>query len=128
MSFNYNDLVKLRDNMIALEKRSDDFLRGFLLEMALRALAKTKQRTPVDTGTLRNNWFVGQVRRKGDMLEVDIYNNIEYASHVEYGHKTRSGGFKEGVFMCRLSIDEIQKELPKRWERAFKSFISTLGF
>jgi len=38
---------------------SDTMLRKFLLEMGLRALAKTKKRTPVQTGLLRNSWALG---------------------------------------------------------------------
>lgn len=128
MGFDYSEFVKLRDNMVALDKRSDEFIRNFLLEMALRALAKTKERTRVDTSHLRNNWSLGEVRRIGDKLEIDIFNNVEYAAHVEYGHKTRSGGFVEGRFMCTLSMDEIEKEIPARWARAFKQFAGSLGF
>lgn len=37
----------------------EQFARKFLLEMGLRALAKTKRRTPVRTGLLRNSWQLG---------------------------------------------------------------------
>ncbi len=39
-------------------------------------------------GTLRRNWTVGEVTRKGDLYEVEIVNNTDYASYVEYGNRT----------------------------------------
>lgn len=163
MSFDYREFEQFRDSVAELDRRSDEFFRNFLLEMALRALARTKKETPTDTGNLKNNWTVGDgevkgtfkvrksgknkgkkyfavdhekskkptiagIRRKGDVLEIDIFNNVEYASHVENGHRRKDGSFQEGRFMCRLSLDEINKQMPARQERAFKQFVSSLGF
>lgn len=95
------------------------WIREFLLEMAYRAERKIKKRTPVDTGTLRRNWRVGNVVRKDNAYEVEIFNNTEYASYVENGH--RSGKdlteWTEGRFMASISMKEIERELPRYLEK-----------
>ena len=136
MAFDYSEFKELRNKVAGLEQRSDEFFREFLLDMALRAQGRIKKRQEgrmgksfkaVDTGTMVNAWMLSEVRRSGDTLIVEIFNNVEYASHVEYGHRTRSGGFVEGKFMCKFTLDEIERELPARLETEFKRFVSTLG-
>ena len=63
----------------------DRFTREVLQELGNMLLASTKQRTPVDTGQLRRTWFITSVRQRGDIFEIEIYNNTEYAPWVENG-------------------------------------------
>ena len=116
-------------------KEVDRFLEGFLTQMALRALTKTKKRTPVDTGNLRNSWAIGEIERSGDTLSISLYNPVEYATYVEYGHKRTAWGSKssaetsdwvEGRFMATLSLNNIEKEMPARYEKAFKAWLEGL--
>lgn len=124
----------------------DKWIREFLLEVAYRAVAKIKKRTPVGVygdkmvsfttsdgkhveffakshgkvgGTLRNNWDVGKVIKKGDSYEVEIFNNTEYAGWVEFGHRAgkKLNKWVEGRFMMTISMKEIERELPKFIER-----------
>ena len=67
---------------------SERFTREVLLELGNMLLAGTKRRTPVDTGKLEANWFITNVRQRGDVFEIEIYNNTEYAPWVENGHRT----------------------------------------
>ena len=95
-----------------------------LLELANRVLRRTKQKTPVDTGTLRRSWQVGEVVRHGDYLEVEIYNPVEYAEFVEYGHRQEPGryvpalgkqlkqSYVPGQYMLTLSIKEVEALAP----------------
>ncbi|WP_144882713.1 HK97 gp10 family phage protein, partial [Paenibacillus sp. IHBB 10380] len=72
-----------------------------------------KKRTPVDSGELRRNWRVGRVIRQGSSYVVEIYNNTEYASFVEYGHRNRDKTeWVEGRFMMTISMKQIERELP----------------
>ena len=149
---------------------ADAFLRGFLLEMGLRALAKTKQRTPVQTGYLRNSWQLGDavvilnrrtlkrgknkgrttvtantensvaaslhsVKRSGNELEITLSNPVEYASYVEYGHKSMPWGrppadeedWVEGYYMATISLDEVRAAMPARFRAAFKAWLDKGG-
>lgn len=112
----------------ALDERViERWIKEFLLEMAFRAERKIKKRTPVGVypegsgktgGNLRRNWQVGSVARQGNAYVVEIFNNTEYASYVEYGHRTRNHeGWVEGRFMATISIQEIEREMPKFIER-----------
>ena len=104
-----------------------DFLEDFLLKNALEALNKTKKRTPVDTGELRRNWEISSVVRKGADLAVYLYNSKEYASYVENGHATRNReGWVEGYYMATISIEEIERKLPQRFNREFLKFMNSL--
>lgn len=128
MSFDYTDFKKLLAETKLLQKEYDAFLRKFLKEMALRALAKTKKRTPVDTGDLRNHWEVSDIFRRGDELVVYLSNVLDYASYVEYGHLTSNRErWVEGYFMATVSVADIDKELPARYEKAFRNFYGGLG-
>lgn len=93
-----------------------------------KLLRKVKLKTPVaaeNGGTLRRSW---QSNKKSN-LEFEVYNNMEYAAHVEFGHRTRQGTgasklpkykykpkpggikFIPGVFMLKKSVDEVEKSL-----------------
>lgn len=138
MAFKYKEFEAMYQNLHKVQKFHEKFVRDFLYEMGLRCLAKTKKRTPVDTGDLRNHWSLSDVWRKGDDLVIYLSNSMEYASHVEYGHRKRNaplglrpedrnpGNWVEGYFMATLSIAEIEAEMPARYDAALKKFLSGL--
>ncbi|WP_374713098.1 HK97 gp10 family phage protein [Symbiobacterium terraclitae] len=117
--FDFREFERLKKNYEQLAKNLDTFLREFLLEMAMRAERKIKKRTPVDTGALRRGWEIGEVQRVGDKYIVEIINETEYAGFVEYGHRIGPDRRKwvEGRFMMTISMQEIERELPRYLER-----------
>lgn len=127
MSFNYKEFEKFADTYKKAAIEFDKFLNKFLIKCALDALGKTKKRTPVDTGGLKRNWFITRVMRKGDELVVWLYNSQDYASYVEYGHTNRNRTkWVEGYFMATISIEEVQRKIPQRFEREFEKFMLSL--
>lgn len=87
-------------------------------------------------GTLRRGWTAGkdadafsfimantEVIKKGNVYMILISNLTEYASHVEYGHRTVNGGFVEGQFMMTISMDEMQDEVPAILEKKLNDFL-----
>lgn len=127
--FDFREFERLKQNLEDLEKNLDGFFRDFLLEMAYRAERKIKKRTPVVTGELRRNWKVGQVIRQGDSYIVEIINTTDYASFVEYGHRTGEGltEWVEGRFMMTISMQEIERELPRYLERRLAAWLKGGG-
>ena len=174
----FSELEKFAKELEGFEQKHHNFLESFLLEMAMRTLAKTKKLTPVDTGILRNKCEVSNVIRFGKELQVHILNPEEYASHVEDGHRQRkrflplrylmegtpkskklgkamvqkygkktatgrisrkagpNGGVKgimlkdkwiPGVHLARISMSQIEQELPARYNREFTRFLKSLG-
>ena len=94
-------------------------------------LRNVKLKTPVaakDGGTLRRSW---QVNMPAKLTRV-IYNNVHYAPHVEFGHRTRLGEgkgkprgkikFVKGRYMLRKSLELAEKKM----ETEFSSVIENL--
>ena len=80
--------------------------------IASKLIAKVKLKTPVDSGLLRRSWQPKKINN----LERLVFNNIKYASHVNYGHRTRGGkSFVDGVYMLEKSVKEIEQELDKEF-------------
>ncbi|HHD2752270.1 TPA: HK97 gp10 family phage protein [Clostridium perfringens] len=127
MGFDYSEFEKFCSNMNRAANQFKDFLEDFLLKNALEALNKTKKRTPVDSGELRRNWEISSVIRKGADLVVYLYNSKEYASYVENGHATKNReGWVEGYYMATISIEEIERKMPQRFNREFLKFMDSL--
>ncbi|MCT6924091.1 HK97 gp10 family phage protein [Metasolibacillus sp.] len=120
---NYKQLERLQRR---ISKFADVDMEAFNIamvkELAARLLAKVIKRTPVDTGVLRRGWTIGQVKKIGDMYEIEVINNIEYASYKEFGHRTRNHqGWVNGRFMMTISADELEQQAPAIIERKLKA-------
>lgn len=111
------------------------WLEKFLLKEGARFIASVKRRTPVDTGDLRNHWQLEGIVREGDVLHCWFVNAMEYATHVEYGHAKpyKSGAAEgssdwvDGFFMMTVSLDQIERSMPRRFDAAFELFIKSFG-
>jgi hypothetical protein len=145
-SCNFDGLKDLKKKLSNLEeKQVDEFMEACAKELAARLLAKVIKRTPVGQypsgsgkvgGTLRRGWTAGKnqnatsyanslkIDHIGDTYRIEITNPIEYASYVEYGHRTRNHkGWVEGKFMMTVSEQEIQTIAPKVLENKLKKLL-----
>lgn len=140
----YGELQKLKEQ---IEKfgDTDEFLTSCAKELAARLLAKVIKRTPVGQypegsgktgGTLRRGWTAGKssnasnyvnslkVNKVGNDYVIEIINPVEYASYVEFGHRTRNHkGWVEGKFMLTISEDEIRNAAPRILENKLKKYL-----
>lgn len=121
MGADFKQLVKFSEQLEKLsDEQKDQFMESCAKELAARLLAKVIKRTPSSTGTLRRGWTAGQnqnattyanslkVNQFGGVYQIEIVNPIEYASYVEYGHRTRDHqGWVNGHFMLTISEQEI---------------------
>ena len=125
-SVDYKELSTYISSITVMKKEFHRFLRKFLLEMAERIIARVKPRTPVDTGALKNSWELGDIQGEGESISVEILNGMEYATDIEYGHRIVINGSEigwyEGRFMLKISIDEIRRQIPARYQAEFKKF------
>ncbi len=88
-----------------------------------------KEKTPVDTSLLRDGWKVGNIKKKGNAYCIEVFNNTEYANHVEYGHRKRAGnGNVEGVKMLEISLSELDSALPDYLKNWLRDLMRTLDF
>lgn len=68
--------------------------------------------TPKATGRLRGSWTVGDIKRKGGEYVVEVYTDVEYADHVNYGHRTTTGGYVPGAHMMEISLAQVEARMP----------------
>lgn len=146
----FSDLERFRSKLEQHFNRSqaDIFVESCAKELAARLLAKVIKRTPVGQypnetgkkgGTLRRGWTGGKgggasayanslkVNRFGNAFVIEIINPVEYASYVEFGHRTRGGnGWVEGKFMLTISEQEIKRDAPKILENKLKKKLGDL--
>ena len=77
----------------------------------------------VDTGNYKRNW-AGKAVKENDGNVIIGSNNVEYASHLEYGHKLRNGRRWKGRFVGDRSFQETAyyclTELDKEWQKLVK--------
>ena len=102
----------------------------FLPKAGIVALGTAKRLAPIDLGILHGslNYQVGKD-------QVTIGTNINYAAHVEYGHKTRSmtgpqkpqafsitkgTGFVAAQPYLRPAIDKNRKKLVALWKGIYR--------
>lgn len=139
------DFSGMENILKKLEKLTDDkteqFMKSCAKELALRLLAGAKERTPVGQypagsgkvgGTLRRGWSAedwaanAEIKVEGGVYTAEIINPVEYASYVEYGHRTQSGGFVPGRYMLKISEDELRGIMPSLLEKRINEFIAGL--
>lgn len=65
-----------------------------------------------------------KINHFGNTLVIEIVNPVEYASYVEFGHRTANHkGWVQGRFMLTISEQEIQNIAPKVLESKIKKFL-----
>lgn len=97
-------------------------------ELALDLQTAVKEKTPFkdSTGHLRTEWKCGKVKKVGNEYVVEVYNNVEYAAHVEFGHRKKGGkGFVKGSHMMELSLAEINARLPNHLKNWLSDMLNT---
>lgn len=142
MSANYKQLADFTKKIEKLnEQQKEEFFEACCKELAARLLAKVIKRTPVDSGELRRGWTGGEnqkateyvdsleIKKTGEKYEINIINPVEWASYIEYGHRTANHkGWVPGKFMLTISETELnsmsdailQKKLNKFMKDVFK--------
>ena len=87
-------------------------------------------------GTLRRGWTGGknasakgyvdslQINKIGDKYAIEITNPVQYASYVEFGHRTPNhNSWVEGRFMLTISEEEIQRDAPRILEKKLQKML-----
>ena len=143
VKINLEGFKELEKSLTKIQKDVDDFIVSLSKEVAARLLAKVIRRTPVGQykkgsgkvgGTLRRGWTAGkkradfvegiQVNKRGSIYEVVIKNSVEYASYVEFGHRTRNHkGWVPGRFMLTISEQELEGDLERIIQNKLQKFI-----
>ena len=75
-------------------------------------------------GVLRAGWTAGEVVKTDEGYSIEIVNPTEYASYVEYGHRTANHkGWVPGQFMLTISERELEEQAPKMIEKKISDYL-----
>lgn len=86
-------------------------------------------------GKLRQEWKIGAITRKPNGYEVEIFNPMEYASYVEFGHRQTPGRYvpqigkklkrawSPGKFMMTFTEQEVKSMAPGLIQKRFEKFL-----
>lgn len=132
-NFNYKEFNELKKQIEQLDNKKTEFIEACAKELAARLLRAASNKTPTGIyppgsgkvgGTLKRGWTTGNIQHIGDMYKIEIVNPVEYASYVEYGHRTRNHkGWKEGHFMMTIAEQEINSIAPRILEKKLKKML-----
>ena len=170
MSFDFKDLEKFNENLEAMKEDAPEIIEEMVIAegvyAAKQAVSITKMKKIADTGTYRENWHTGNAstpayrskvefdgkppRKKGDTYTIDVYNNVDYANHLEHGFRSHyvppqhlsgyyrkrfpkgmyvgpPGGYVTGKYVLREAIrrtETTQKaRLTRKWNAKVKEYI-----
>lgn len=141
VKINLQGFKGLENSLKNVQKEEDDFIISLSKELAGRLLSKVIKRTPVGQykngkvgGTLRRGWTAGkkradfieamEVNKKGGVYEIVVKNSVEYASYVEFGHRTRNHkGWVPGRFMLTISEQELEGDLERIIQNKLQKFM-----
>ena len=127
VKINIDQLKRLRSNIEQMDKSAGSFFEKCGKELAARLIAKAVERTPVDTGELQRAWSTNglKVNHVGSNFIIQIINPKEYASYVEYGHRTvNHKGWVPGKLMLTISEEEIRQSAPGILETKLQKWLS----
>lgn len=139
-------LKKLQKELEKLKDKAVPFAEKCTEDLGKRVLSRVIKHTPIGVydgsayacesgaahesskqlgkvgGTLRRGWTTAPIARthKNGNVKVVVYNPVEYASYVEYGHR-KSG--VQGHFMLEKSRQEVEKIAPKVIEAKLNKFL-----
>ena len=170
MSFDFKDVEKFFDNLETLREDSQKIVEEMVIDegryAARQARDITKNQKIVNTSAYRWNWHTGDAstlayeskepydgrrpRKKGDTYTIDVYNNVDYAKHLEYGFRSHyvppqhlSGKYKrkfpkglyvgtpgeyvKGKYVLREAIRRTEvtqnARLTRKWNAKVKEYI-----
>ncbi|MDR2024384.1 MAG: HK97 gp10 family phage protein [Hungatella sp.] len=143
--FDFKEVKQLQKQIAQLDRDRDKFCEDCARYLAARLLAKVIKRTPSDSGNLRRGWTTQgsgsgseglktrgasqyadtlKVNHFGDTYVVEIINPVEYASYVEFGHRTANHkGWVPGKFMLTNSERELEAQAPKMIEKRISDYL-----
>ena len=109
MTMHYNDLVAYRDKLLTFREHTPNIAAELIIGEGVYAVGQAKKIAKndnpdiVNTGAYRNNFHAGnkalshsnnkdhdgsKPQRSGKTYRIDVYNNIDYAKHIEHGFRS----------------------------------------
>lgn len=122
MSFNTRELELYRDKLLAFKENVPEIMNELVVGEGVYAvkqaklIAKNDSPDIIDSGAYRNHWHAGDKalahggnkdhdgstpKQSGGTYRIDVYNNSDYAKHLEYGFRAHwvPGKFEGKTFV-----------------------------
>lgn len=131
----FSELQAFADSLQTMTNNMSEIMDLCAKELAQRLIRKVIKRTPVGVyskksgkkgGTLKKGWSQDgkyKIYHSPSACLIEIKNPVEYASYVEYGHRTVNGGWVSGHPMMTISAAEIQRDGPAILEKKIKKWM-----
>ena len=167
MSVDNRELEEFQRKLAALKEQAPEFMRALALAEGVHAASEArricKAEGIVNTGNYRENWHAGdrrvgtrskdvsdgcKARVRGKTYSIGVYNNAEYAKHLEYGFRSHfvpgrwegktfvyqpgfpggmyvgpKGGYVRGHFVLRRAVRRTELTQPNRLRRKQDKFL-----
>ena len=109
MSVSIKGMKKLEAELVRMNNiRWDAVRKKQLAEMLNRA--RQPGGTPVSTEETRPGGPHGELRQSSGASDDEMGFTKDYAPHVEFGHRTKNGGWVEGQHFLQNNVD-IQRQI-----------------
>lgn len=132
--FDVAGLLKFKQALEDMEKDAPDIVSDLVVGEGVYAVKQArricKMKKIKDTGSYRLNWHCGDKavpaweseeipdgsppKKSGTTYKIDVYNNLDYASHLEYGFRSHFVPIKyfNSSFVARYMAKNGLKETP----------------
>lgn len=125
-NFKIKGLEELQKNIQKLQN-PDDFVESCAKELAQRLYRELIQNTPYITHKLQRGWTIGSVQKCTGGYMVEIVNPVEYASYVEYGHRTANHkGWVKGLFFVENALGNVKKMSKPLLEKRMNDYLKRM--
>ena len=128
--FDYKELEKFKEKMLAMKEEAPAIIEELLIGEGNFAVSEARRickgEKIVDTGQYRMNFHAGNKamqlgadekrhdgtppRKRGNSYEIDFYNNLDYAKHLEYGFR---GHFVPAEHLNQAFINRYKRAVNK---------------
>lgn len=116
---------QLEEKFQDILKKSPAIRDRFVAQEAELLMGRVKDNSPVDTGHLRNGWK----KTDSEAGSCTVYNNVEYAAHVEFGHRVKTkagftGKVVPGAKMLHIGLQDSQRTFQKDAAKILKELVT----
>lgn len=123
------EIEELKKNIEAMLNDMPKIVKEFAGEEAEEITKGVKEKTPVVTKTLRENWHSEVTQKSDNSCDIRIYNNVKYAPWYEKGHRiVRNGktvGRVKGFYPLARSVTFYRyKQADKRSNEYLKKILA----
>ncbi len=124
MGVDFRELQKLQKRLEQAQNQVPELIQQIVDDISNEFLQEVIKRTPTtNNNKLKNNWKKRVVAGKNGSYTVEVYNDLEYASSVEYGSRNANNGWNEGKFMMTITSQMIQQRMNKIAQPKLDNFL-----